>query len=409
MKKTAFFFEKMVQSYENFRSFMKDETSIIDYTYLWDIICSENPKLFPQGLNLIILNIPNNDTTNNIEIVCPTNHYSSEFYEARKQTLILMRDRNYFEPIYSYKNENTLKISKTFSEFDNKLSPELRELFQKVIKPIVRNTCKPLPSMPNIYKYRHAILLENLISLLNRHNYEILFQLVHLNGKVIGVTAREPESNSSKISKTIFVPCFPSSIDSSYNTIFVNEDDTKIFSTYRDTYDGLTHLHELTGGKIPCKPIFKIVDDEIIVGILTETNQFVQIVNPLPLSEINDELKILRNSNYLVADKETMMNTKVDDDRVEYIQKIKLESQFYNVFRNMIRTILNKFENTQLRENIENESNVPYALYTNKLKNIIEMLKKTVNENIIFVDENNFDFKKVKEIMNCNILDKGKM
>jgi hypothetical protein len=47
---------------------------------LWDIIWRHNPALFPQGINLIIMDIVNNDATNNIELICPTNHYSNEFY-----------------------------------------------------------------------------------------------------------------------------------------------------------------------------------------------------------------------------------------------------------------------------------------------------------------------------------------
>ena len=396
-------FEKIVKSYENFRKFMKDNSVVIDYTYLWDIVCKPNSKLFPQGLNLIILNIPNNDTTSNIEFICPTNHYSNEFYDPRKQSLILMREGNYFEPIYSYRNEeNRLKVSKTFSEFDKTLSPELRELFQKVIKPIVKTNCKPLPSMPNVYKFRHAILLENLISLLHSYEYEIIHQVLHLQGKVIGVTVKDRRE------KQFFVPCFPSSVDSGYETLFMNQDDNKIFSSYRKSLDGLTHLHELSKGKIPCKPLYKIVDDEIVVGILTETNQFIQIVNPIPLSETNDELKIIQSSNYLVSDKDTMLNTSVDDERLEYIQKIKMESQFYIVFRNIIRSLLNKYENSELRETVEKESNLPYAIYTKKLENIIAILKKIIKDNVIFLDENEFNFNMAREIVNCNTLDKDK-
>ena len=399
--------EKIIRSYENFRSFMRDDKAKIDYTYLWDAICGANPKLFTQGVNLIVLNIPNNDTTSNIEIVCPSNHYSSQFYDSRKQTLILMQEGNYFEPIYSYKSEkDTLKITRVFSEFDKKLSPDLKELFQKVIKPIVRATCKPLPSMPNVYKYSRAILLEHLISLLQAHRYDIVHQVIHLQGKVIGVTVKAP--TTMKTQKTLFVPCFPSSVDSSYDTIFVNEDERKIFSNYRDTFYGLMHLHDLSKGKIPCKPVFKIVEDEVVVGILTETNQFIEILNPQPLSEINDDLKSLRSSNYLVADQETILNSDVDNERVEYIKRIKLESQFYNVFRNIVRTQLSKYENTTLRENIEKDSNSPYTLYTNKLKNIIEMLKKVVKDNVVFVDEKEFDFKTAREIINCNVLNQEK-
>ena len=50
-----------IAAYENFVEFLTNENSVIDYTFLWDIVCSVNPKLFSNGLNLAILNILEND------------------------------------------------------------------------------------------------------------------------------------------------------------------------------------------------------------------------------------------------------------------------------------------------------------------------------------------------------------
>ena len=90
------FFTKVVQSYENFILFLRDKSIQIDYTYLWDIICMPNPGLFETGLNLIILEIPEDDITNNIELVCPTNHYSLNTYNARRRSLFLIKREEYF-------------------------------------------------------------------------------------------------------------------------------------------------------------------------------------------------------------------------------------------------------------------------------------------------------------------------
>ena len=35
-----------------------------------------------------------NDLTDNINIICPTNHFSSEFFNINKKTLILIKNEN---------------------------------------------------------------------------------------------------------------------------------------------------------------------------------------------------------------------------------------------------------------------------------------------------------------------------
>ena len=55
--------------------------------------------------------------------------------------------------------------------------------------------------------------------------------------------------------------------------------------------------------KILCKPITKVIEDELVVGILTETNQFIQLSQPeMP---VEDGLKIIKESNFLLTDSET--------------------------------------------------------------------------------------------------------
>ena len=76
-----------IKSYENFLDFLRSDSDNIDYTYLWDIISERNEKLFPKGLNLVILEMTENDITDNIKLICPTNHYSNEFYNPSKKHL----------------------------------------------------------------------------------------------------------------------------------------------------------------------------------------------------------------------------------------------------------------------------------------------------------------------------------
>ena len=57
----------------------------------------------------------------------------------------------------------------------------------------------------------------------------------------------------------------------------------------------------------------------------------------------------------LLTDTISLTSDKVDDERVKYIQRIRLESSFFNVFRNTIRIMLGQFNYHTIREDIEND------------------------------------------------------
>ena len=395
------YFKKIVLSFQQFVAFLRDPTAVIDYTYLWDIITRPNPAIFSQGINLVILEIPEDDATNNVEIICPTNHYSSEFYEARKQTLILMRKGEFFEPIYSYRDEEKrLKISKTFSEYDPNLSKTIRAVFKEIIKPLIQTTCAPLASLPNVYKFKQPILLANLIHQLHKIGYDVVVQVVNYNTKVIGVVVENEETGTSG-----FLPCYPSEINPTYNYTLLSDD--SMFAPYEKTRRFLMQIHDESRGKIPCKPEFKVVEDDHVVGIISETNQFIQVSDVVMVEDTaTDSLKVLHDSNFLIADKKTMDTLEVDRERVEYIKKIKLESNFFNVFRNTIRMLLNDYENLETREKIEQEVGTPYILYSAKLHTIIDYLKELVGDSIVFVED--YDISLVDHVSTCMVLPENK-
>jgi hypothetical protein len=395
-EKERLYFQNVVKAFENFIMFLKDNEVIIDYTYLWDIICKPNAKIFPQGINLVILEISNNDITNNVEVICPTNHYSSEFYEARKQTLIVIKNGDYYEPIYSYRNEETkTKVAKTFSEYDPHISKTMRAIFKKLIKPLLKNTCVPMSSVPNVYKFKTPINLDTLIELLNKYNYEIEKQVINYQSKVILVVCKSPSGVSG------VVPCFPSSINPTYNYVLMTDD--SMYTSYEETKTFLQRLSVDSNKKIPCLPEFKVIEDEMVVGFITETNQFIQLDEPFPLSEVTDDIKELKGNNYLIAENKTFLSKEVDKERVDYIKKIKLETNFYNVFRNTIRILLNKYENIKLRERIEDNVKNGFTIYNVKLRTIIKQLKDLVDDAIIFSDD--YDYNLIGDISTCVVLD----
>jgi hypothetical protein len=406
------FFIKVCNAFENFIDYLNNEDVTIDYTYLWDIICTPNPLLFKEGLNLVILEIPNNDITDNVNLVCPTNHYNSIVYDSQKPTLILFHQDAYFEPIYTYKTEkdpknkeDVLYVGKLFREQDPRLSEQIKYLFDYVIKPYYKNMCAPFASMPKIYKAKHPILLQDMVNILNENNYTIRSQVVNYQGKVIGVIAE----TSLPTTASGFIPCYPSSLISSIDYMFMLE--TSIWKPYSETIAFLKNVYKNTFGKIPCNPVFKIIEDEIVVGILTETNQFVQLSVPTPISDMPvDNLREIRDNNYVVnknatplvsSDSIITMSNKVDMDREDYVKKIKLESSLYQLFRTTIRMMLNDYNNLQIREEIENIIKSTFTIYNEKLKITTELLRRLVEDDVIFVKD--YDYKLINELTTCAV------
>jgi hypothetical protein len=392
------FFQKSVGAFLQFLKYLRSNESTIDYTYLWDIICKPNSKLFNGGLNLIILEIPNTDSTNNVELICPTNHYSNEMFNPRYPTAIIIQQGEFFEPVYfktDIKDKYTLK--KTYKQHDSNTTPIMTRM--KEIFAIIKNNlkkCTPLPSISkNIYKFKQPLLLDTLIGDLEKLKYIILQQVMNYQGKVIALFVQSPQDGD-----TCLVPCYPSSPSNKYEYVLMNRDD--LFSSYERTVLFLKKLSNISKKNIPSLPKFKVLEDEIIIGVLTETNQFIQVSEPIPVSEIKDDLETLRDTNYFLVDKKTMVSNDVDIERVEYIQKIKLETKFYNLFRNTIRILLNKYENIKTRKLIEDEIQHPYTLYETKLKNVIQHLTKLVKNTVVFSDE--YDIQHLDDMSTCIII-----
>ena len=250
--------------------------------------------------------------------------------------------------------------------------------------------------MPNTYKFKQAILLDPLLAKVKELGYTVQKQIMNYNNQVIGLIVENDRKG--------FVPCHPSGMKQDIPYMFQDTDETLF--TYNETLSFLIGLYKESKGKIPCNPSFKVTEDEHVVGFLTGSNQFIQISEPVVLLDLpEDNIPILQDHNYIVnkelADSEIALSEDVDYERIEYLKKIKMETNFYNVFRNTIRIVLNKPENLKERENLEKEIELPYILYKTKLSRLIKYLKQLVADTIIFSDEYNYDEIADIEISTC--------
>ena len=415
-----FYFKTVITAFENFKQFLSDDNAIIDHTYLWDIVCMPNKYLFPSGVNLVIFKLPHDDITNNVQILCPTNHYSSQYYKASIPTIILMKEGDFYEPIYSYTMKETLFVANKFKENDPHLSQTMRAVLNEIIGPVLNTKCKPLMSMPTI-KVKQSILLHTMIKKLETYNYVIKKYVMNFNNKIIGIVAEEPRVDGI----TGFVPCYPSVIHDIWenNPDFVFMTDKTLWNNYDKTITFLKNLYKRSKIKrpthdIPCNPILKVVEDNTVVGILTETNQFVQLSDPISELEISpsNDIPSLRTNNYIVDSKSKtrpMVNVdvnisttnNVDTERIDYIQRIKMETNFYNVFRNTIRILLNDYNNVKIREKIEQLLKNTFLIYSEKLNKVDTLLKELVNETIQFNGDENY-YKLIKDISTCLVKNK---
>ena len=354
-----------------------------------------NEKLFPRGLNLIILNIPDNDITQNIGIICPSNHYSNILFNGKKLTALIVYRNNFYEPVFrrTKKSKTELTIEKKFS-----LQGSMGELFPWSLQPMIRKIgklikkmCAPQPSMDYVqiereiggserkkYQMFTPSSAENIRKKLKKTKYKIVNQIINLYTKTIGLIIHDGE-------KHVYLPTAPSPINTQ-EPYQLSHGDTSWWNDYETTKTMLQNIHHI-GKKISCKPRFKVIDDGKIIGILTQTDQFVP-THPHTLEATHGDRLIpyILNADILAANKRIWENTAEDPERINMVQRIRLETNFYNSFRNMVRILLNQYIGRHARHNIEEIIYKDDITYWHKLAAIIEHLKTLLTPYLDFVD-----------------------
>jgi len=399
------FIKKIINSFDNFKAYLEG-TTYIDYTYLWDIICKSNDLLFPNGLNLIILDITNEDTTDNVKIICPKQSYSNEFIDLKKKCLLLIQKHEYFEPIYLINNTIDYYIVKTFSfakSSEDKLLSGFKNILNSIRNSINSNCVGSITTATAtkkndaaFYDFKPNIHLDNVIASITQLKYEINYQIMDYNNKIIGLLINNKTEHG-------FIPCYPSALSSTYETIpykMIDEIMEHEYNDYNSTKHILEKVYSSSNKKIMCKPLYKIIEDSLIIGILTNGNQFIQLSKP-EFNNNSDELKEINDSNYLYIDKNIQTNLSQDDERSSTVNNIKLETQFYNSFKHTFKKILGMHKHSLYKASIIKIINANSMLYLDKISNIYNLLK-TIGENyIIFAKYDKNILASIKKISSC--------
>ena len=306
----------------NFRDFILDDNAIIDYTYLWDFVCKH---LFPKQVNLVIFRESQIDMTNQIEILCPTNHYSNTIYNFKHQTLFVYQQRNYFEPLLLFKSKNDEPKVKQFSFTisDSSIKGDLKNTLQQIRESLVK--CQPYDDFnyKNTYVFKNNLNAKRIYEIFANNNISILKQVLNFNSQIIGLVIKYKNID-------LFVPTNPSNIfDNDLEVVFIDENGLwNEYSITRDLYNEISKKYT-----VPFTPKFKVKEDGLIIGIITETNQFVALSKPSEDIYEND-LETINDFNDIDIDTKTILSQEEDKERVELVKRIKLESNFFSAFRN---------------------------------------------------------------------------
>jgi hypothetical protein len=433
------YLEDTIASYENFLNYLQDENAEIDHTFLWDIVCMENPELLRDGMNLVILKVTENDITEKIQYICPSNAYSGVKYDPRKETMILLLQDQYYEPIHLYESIEKIVGSKTNnvvytlkrdeSIVKNNVVDADREIVYKIksgetqmnelvikkaflthnaldhikqmllmIQQTSKTQCQPLPSMPRKYNFKTAIPAQELLRFLKTYHYTVETQVVNYRHKTIAFLVNREDTQSK-----IYVPCYPSSSIEQLEIKYM--DDPELWLDYRNTRDRLQGIYNESNGKIPCQVKVKIVEDNLVVGFLTETNQFVQINPPSQVIDA-DGIPEVRHSSYAMKDKtnaDKILTTDKEGDieRETTILKIELETDFYNVFRSLARLLLNDYDNSHIRDEITTIIGEKRQTYKTQLQETEKRLRVIMEPYVSFQEIEEKDLKTIQSIMVC--------
>ena len=371
-------FKKIASGYENFCNYINSDEPI-DYTYLWEIICMQ---LYKKRINMIVLYQESDDITQNISIVCPTTEHSIYSFDPQYPSIILYKKEELFEPIYIY-----TETEKNFIQtklFDIKtINTRLINLLEYI--KVNMDKCKGQKSN-RIYEFKENLTIQKLTDEITKiKGYKIEKEIMHVDGRIIGLLVKENE--------TFFVPCKPSASSENYKMV-----DDSIWNDYRTTVSCLERLYKQSSKRIPCKPVFKIIDDEMIVGVLTETNQFVQLSEPEE-NKVMDDLKELNEHSYLDIDKEIAIHP-FKKQKDKFIQYLKLEKAFYNAYFNTIKITINEISNISKRSSVEKiiNSNEPFDT---KLDKVRDILRPILDAKFIFTKYDDAVLNELEDINIC--------
>ena len=381
--------QRLEKGYSKFIEYIRDKNKYVDYRYLWDIVCG---ILFKKRINMIILYEPMDDTTNNLSIICPTTYHSRFKFDLTNPSIILYKKGDFFEPLF-YANKKVSKKLTMIDPNEYKFLFNLKDSFiAKTLKFINKHLseCKEI-NVNKKYNFKQNKSLEEIQTVLPE-GYTIKSQVISFDYTIIGAIININTTD-------FFIPCRPGNIIPEIEIIRI--DDVE-WHSYDETIEYLSELYKQSEKQIYCRPLIRVLEDTMIVGVLTMTNQFIQLNEP-EQDEYEEKdrygLDKIEEHNY-INDDYNILHNPVSNYKDKLIHKLKLEKKFYNAYFNILKIEINKFENIVIRQRIE-EILKASILYAAKIEQIKDLLAPLIEEKIKFIVYSDSVLSEMEDINLC--------
>jgi hypothetical protein len=318
-------FNRLVNSFEEYKKFITSNTSSIHYYHLWDVV---KQVVFDNNCNIIMIE---QEPSGNIHLLCPPNHYDDQFerFSLRKPSILLMKNGPFFEPIVYY-NRHQQKDVFRYIHLLNEESSNLNTFLTNIshlyrnhafcgVQPSTKDDTKP-------YKYIYNTS-EFIYNILNSNNIDVKEQVMNHNFQNIGfiVTVRN---------LLFYLPTYPSRFLDELEFVYRNDTNfDKYIQDYATTKSILEDISTQSSREIPCKVSKKVVQNNKIIGLYTITDDYLSVNPSVNVIDDIDVLNLNTNEmnhaeiNDFVASNNAL--TFIEND-MQYLYK---NQGYYNKFK----------------------------------------------------------------------------
>ena len=359
-------------SFENFKKYLMNDEINLNYIYLWDFIQREN-IIFEKGINLIIFE--------SNKIICPFGDSIIDYYDYEKETILMLKSGNYFEPIYYLEGNNKNIIKKC--KFNSKII-EIYNCLDKASKyckddyninwtKVLEENVKlnNLKTDTFVYKYEYDlnfVIVELIQAIKNKkidNTFSPIIQYIDGNNKVFGLLLKN----------NLYLPIKPSRLLDWYPYKKILNMNELALLDYRKVYNFTKIISSKT--KINLKIEYKILDNDqqkYIIALLNNNNRII----PVKKVENKDTKLKVAVTKYFSEINEFINNKNIiHDERIEKINKKDFENETYERIRYELSIFIQK--NKKYYDEIIKIINEDNQYNTNKLNQSRKKMYSVLN------------------------------
>ena len=362
---------KNITPMQNFINYLSHKDIAITHKYLWDLLQRPN-ILFENGVNIIIFE--------NDSILCPFGENVKNFYDTTKDSIVIIKTGDKYEPIYYLQGNGKTAIHTCIFPAHKKEIINIIDICKKECASTYDiNWMNVLKD--NINKYN--INLDNIVISLGPDLQTVLNELlISIQNKKLNdgfLPSMQYLDSYNKVYAIIlrnglFVPVSPSKLNDRlpYKDVF---DFSKI--KLLDLNTSVNYLNEISSKTtLEYKVTHKILDIKSgnkIVAVVTELNKIIPII---PTHDNDKKLKVSNFNYFSDVDEALDQQIILIDKRIEKMNKKNFEDESYQ----RMRFELSKFLKTKENKNYFDEILDIIQSDEKDITKVREKLLKVLNE-----------------------------